>query len=78
MKEIYKYTEKEFENLVKHTPTRWLILNQALEKNNNMNKIKSYFIGIGDNELSRVMILYCINMKLVFQSVNYTFAFLMI
>lgn len=46
LKQFYQYTDNQYEKIIKHTPTRWLTLNQALERLiQNLDEIKSYFLG---------------------------------
>ena len=56
LKEIYDYTENEFQSLTYHTTTRWLSLNRALERTiKNMNEIRSYFIALSKCEIPSVL-----------------------
>ena len=56
LKQFYQYTDNEYEKIIKHTPTRWLTLNQALERLiHNLDQIKSYFFGIKQDEIPNII-----------------------
>jgi hypothetical protein len=51
LKSCYNYTDNEFQKMKKHSTTRWLTLLPAINCIiNNMNELKSYFVGIGTEE----------------------------
>jgi hypothetical protein len=51
LKSCYDYTENDYQTLLKHIPVRWLSLFNAIDRLiNNLDEVKSYFIGIGTDE----------------------------
>jgi hypothetical protein len=56
LKSCYEFVKYEYSEIVKYIPTRWLSLYPALERIiNNMEAIKSYFIGIGPKECDNII-----------------------
>lgn len=57
LKSCYEYTETNFRKLIKHIPTLWLTLCAAIERMiNNLDCIRSYFIGINQEELPNIIV----------------------
>jgi hypothetical protein len=56
LKSCYEFTDNTFSKIVKHIPTRWLTLFEGIKRLiANLNEIKSYFIGIDQEEVPEVI-----------------------
>lgn len=56
LKECFEFSNTEFKNVLKHSPTRWLSLHLALERLiNNLDQIKLFFIGIDKLDLDDII-----------------------
>ena len=56
LKSCYEYSDNEYQEILRHVPTRWLSLLPAIKRLiDNIRELKDYFIGIGTDEFPKVV-----------------------
>ena len=56
LKSCYEYTDNDFQQVLRHVPTRWLTLFPAIDRLiENIIPLKDYFIGLGSDDIPMII-----------------------